>query len=386
MKPRYILGALAAAPVLALILWIGSNTTWEEVKVPMPLKGEALTNPLYATQRFAEALGARTTWDRALTIPPADSVIVLSGWHWNLSARRREMIEQWVESGGRLVVDTTLIGDDEEFEQWSGIVREYRGEDDHSGHHLDSCHGFHEDGADGSGGPAAVSRLCDFYTHSYLTSRKTALWSLRDGANVQALRVRVGRGSVTVVNATPFRYRSLFDGDHGRVFVRAAGLRRGDEVHFLSEEAHPSLLTLAWRHGSPVVVLALALLVLALWRAGIRFGPPVASAHAGRRSLAEQIHGTARFLLRHGGADSLHAAAVRALNEAARRRISGYPRLEAGTRGAALARLAGFDRDALLTAIYHPRLRRSGELRSTITLLETARRRTLIDRKGTLHG
>ena len=44
------------------------------------------------------------------TAPPADSVIVLSAWHWNLSAGRREALERWVESGGRLVVDRTLVG------------------------------------------------------------------------------------------------------------------------------------------------------------------------------------------------------------------------------------------------------------------------------------
>ena len=49
-----------------LVTWIASNTYWAEVTMPMPPKGEALTNPFYAAQRFAEALGARTSWDRQL--------------------------------------------------------------------------------------------------------------------------------------------------------------------------------------------------------------------------------------------------------------------------------------------------------------------------------
>ena len=110
------------AALAALVAWVASNTYWEDVKVPMPLKGEARTNPFYVPQRFAEALGARTVWVSGSTIPPTDSVIVLSMWHWTLSASRRQALERWVESGGRLVVDETLAGDPEDFERWSGIV------------------------------------------------------------------------------------------------------------------------------------------------------------------------------------------------------------------------------------------------------------------------
>ncbi len=44
-------------------------------------------------------------------------------------------------------------------------------------------------------------------------------------------------------------------------------------MHFLSEEEQPSLITLMWIYGWPVVVLALALIGLALWRNSVRFGP-----------------------------------------------------------------------------------------------------------------
>ena len=99
-------------------------------------------------------------------------------------------------------------------------------------------------------------------------------------------------------------------------------MRRGDDVHFLSEDTHPSLLALLWRYGAPVVMLTLTLVALVLWRGGVRFGPLAAAADAARRSLVEQIRGTGQFILRHGGGHSLHAASVRALDEAAKRRDS----------------------------------------------------------------
>ena len=126
MTRARIISVLVGLSLVALIAWVANHTSWEDTRVPMPPKGEALTNPFYAVQRFAETLGAHTAWDRVLAPPPPSSVIVLSAWHWNLSSGRREALERWVESGGRLVIDQTLAGGESEFERWSGIVRGYR--------------------------------------------------------------------------------------------------------------------------------------------------------------------------------------------------------------------------------------------------------------------
>jgi hypothetical protein len=331
MRRASIISLLVGVSLVAVVSWIASQTYWADTRVPVPPRGEALVNPFYAVQRFAEALGARTAWDRVLAIPPADSVIVLSDWHWSLNKSRRETLERWVESGGRLVVDGRLAGGQDEFELWSGIAREHRELNDpqkSAGPTRDeTCRKFQEerDGPPG-GEPDARHWMCDLDGGSSLSIDRHARWALRDASSIRALRLKVGRGSVTDINATPFRNRHLFDGDHGWLFVTSTQMGRGDDVHFLSEGAQPSLLVLLWQRGGPVVVLTLALISLVLWRAGVRFGPLAAAQPAARRSLAEQIRGTGQFALRHGGGDSLLAAASRALDEAARRRIPGYTR------------------------------------------------------------
>src|SRR5260221_6434783 len=105
MTRARITSLLVGVSLVPLVAWVASNTYWADTQVPLPPRGEALTNPFYTVQRFAEALGARTARDRELTLPPAASVIVLSAWYWDLSAARRERLERWVESGGRPVVD-----------------------------------------------------------------------------------------------------------------------------------------------------------------------------------------------------------------------------------------------------------------------------------------
>ena len=381
MTRRMTLALVLSAALAATVYWVATHTYWADVDMPMPARGEARTNPTYAAQRFVEALGAHATRDLVLVAPPPTSVVVLSAWTWDLSPARRDALERWVESGGRLVVDSS-VATNAEFRRWSGFGYDYRdSRRDDRRTQDDDCSRYDEEPRD-VGDIARDGRrwLCDFDDDLSLTTRHPAEWSLRDAnAGVQVARVRVGRGSVTSVNGDPFRFRRLFDGDHGWLLVKAAGVRAGDDVHFLSEGDYPSLLALTWQRGGPVVVLAAILVAFLLWRGGVRFGPLAAPAPTARRSLAEQIRGTGRFALHHGGSESLHAASVRALDEAARRRVAGYATLPAKARTDAVARLAGVDAHALAAAVYNPRARRPHDVRHTIALLETARRRLIVN-------
>jgi hypothetical protein len=369
------------ALLAVLVVWIASHTYWADTQIPMPPKGEALTNPFYAAENFVRALGARATRDRVFATPPGDAVVVLSGWHWSVVRTRREALERWVESGGRLVVDRELATSGDDFEQWSGIKHKYWGADGRrpSRFGSDGCRTFDESFGDTSqtATPTEFS-ICGVWFSTSLLSDKPTTWALRDESGLQAVRVAVGRGSVTVINATPFRYQNLFDGDHGRLLAAATELRRGDSVHFLSEGDSPTLLALVWRSGAPVVVFSLLAVALLMWRGAVRLGPLAMPAAAERRSLAEQIRGTGEFALRHGDGEALHAASVRALEEAARRRVSGYTGLSAKDRGAALERLSGINATDILSAAYDPRSHSPQQLRTAIAVLEAARRHMLL--------
>jgi hypothetical protein len=385
MTRQRLIGLVIAGLLIALVVWVGKHTEWTEITVPVPPKGEARRNPFYAAQRFAEALGARTSWDHAVGGAGADAVILVSSWHWNLSTSRRATLEAWVESGGRLVLDQTVIGGAEDLKRWTGIGRRQADRQQletlFADGPLERCRTLHEPGAS----PGAASRtgysLCRTGDLSSLTiAGRSPAWALEDETGMQAVKVRIGRGSVTMINATPFLNRPLFEGDHGRLFAAVTELKRGDEVHFLSEDEHPSLLALVWWSGAPVVVLALATIALALWRGAVRLGPLAASPDSARRSLAEQIRGTGQFALRYGHGTALHAAVVRALGEAAGRRISSYARLAPDERIAAISKLTGLDAGELTAAMNAGGPRRSRGLRSAIAVIETARRRAIVER------
>jgi hypothetical protein len=430
MKWR-VVKIVAIVLVVAFLGWIGSNLEFEETKIPLPLKGEAITNPFYAAIKLSEQLGAEAAWERVFTAPATDSVIIVSNWNWSLSRTRRARIEKWVESGGRLVVDESLIGGVAEFEKWTGIGELKQDEDTDNEEDANDAGGIHRGQKSGDAvedefiendevddsKPAEQQperrrkrlndreraivqqfmdddcipltedvtqrafTVCGVDTTRSLTSSRKMSWALREGGRIHALRVAVGRGSVTVLNAAPFRYRTFLEGDHPGLFVRSTQLHRGDSLLFLTEEEHASLLTLVWRFGAPVVLLLVLLVALALWRSSSRFGPLSATPDKSRRSLAEQIRGTGQFTLRFGGGRALHTALVRAVREAAIRRVSGYDRLSSEDRVATLARLTGVLESELGPALNYSGTRSSHELRNVIAVLETARRRLLMKKK-----
>jgi len=401
MKPRWIVAAIVSIAIGAFIAFIAANTYWDEISLPAPMRGEAVTNPFYASQKFVEALGAQSEWRRALgELPSDDAVVVLAHWHWDLIANRRQQIEEWVSAGGRVVFDKTLIGGEEHLKTWAGIRRQYPDPDDEAedetgdedtqddeepAAELDDgmaangeCDTLRPVNADGemvaSGRDFDVCMLDGF---SYLSTEREIAWGLANDDGLQALRVNVGRGSVTSINASPFGNRDLKEMEHAALFVAALQLRRGDRVIFVSEREHTSLLGLIWIYGAPVVVLFLIMLAALLWRGGVRFGPLGAPTDTARRSIAEQIRGTGQFTMRLGGGKALHAAAVRALQEAASRRIAQYSSLSHAERIAALAQATNIDTETLGQAINHGGARKPAELAQTIAMLETVRRKIL---------
>jgi hypothetical protein len=409
MKMQRAAWILVGVLLLALLVWVANHTYWKEVTMPLPPKGEALTNPNYVAQLFANALGARAVRDETgSALPAPDAVILLYDFHWSLSVPRREALKRWVEAGGRLIVDRSLVGAEEDFRAWAGIERltedeieEEEVEDEPAGEEepqtaeepppppeLPPILGFRPPCKealvmDGDGEPIPHPlghelSICGFDSTGPLWTNRRLDWSVGDENGLQAVRVAVGRGSVTAINATPFRFRGMFDGGHGALFVLATQLQRGDAVHFRTESEHPSVFVLMWRYGAPVVALMLVFVVFALWRGTVRLGPVIAEPERARRSLAEQIRGTGQFALRFGRGEALRTAAVRALEEAARRRFPGFARLSAPDRASKLAELTRRDPEALSQALLFSGPRRPNELRSAIALLEAARRDLLV--------
>jgi len=400
---RIAVPLLLLVSIAALVWWISTKTYFEEVSVPTPPQGEAVRNPYYAAQRFVTALGATSEWRQTLGNAPApDAVLVLRYWHWDLIAQRRETLENWVRSGGRLVLDRSLVSGHEALREFSGLkIEDLESPDDDEETEDEEttplegaetlieklygrgiCESLRLSRSQLPTDPRDRFSVCRMGFQSAIVSDRPVYWALLDDEHMQAARIEVGRGSVTLLNAEPFGNRDLLDVDHSALFVAVTQLKRSDHVVFLSEEDHPSLLELIWSNGKPVVLLAVLLILFGLWRGALRFGPMAAPSPTSRRSLAEQIRGTGIFTLQFDGSRTLHAAAVRALDRAARRRIPRYDQLAQDQRIAALAKETGLDADKLAHAINYRGARHTHELQQTLALIESARRQLLSDTRS----
>jgi len=375
---------LFALAVAGMGAWIVMHTHWVTEELPDPPKGEARQDAHYAIKQIIHRLGGTTrSPDNLDQLPPVAATLVLSSWNWDLLPAREAALRQWVEAGGHLVTDQwkrpSWIGVDNKRidDKATRAQREAPASAPLAGLRLPAA--ACQDVSESPSGPNALDgrrsyRLCVGGPDAYLKSTLPPVWTLEGANGPSVLRTAHGRGAATVVLASISENRNVFQADHALVFVAALDLAHRPEVWFVDTESRDPFLTLIWRHARPAVLLSIALLAFALWRAAVRFGPPARQAPLSRRSVAEQIRGTAAFIFRRDAA-ALHQAQLRALEEGARRNVRDHDRLDRRSRAEAIARIAALDADALARAMDTSLKRSRRDLLATLTLLETALRR-----------
>lgn len=406
----WLMRGLLAAAALGTAAWVASCTEWVDVEVPIPLRGEAAKNDLFITQQLVRRLGATVAAPGSLSeLPPPRATLLLTSWYWDLFPERAKRLKTWVENGGHLVLYANNI-DHEQLKGWLPIKelelpRKGPAQDDADDEEAEPDDEGVATPPDGpaSSPQAAIERLmgipcqdafepdavppayadgwrhykvCTYNRSSgwLLKSSVPPLWAVEDAKGPLLLRAPVGRGQVTVIRPWGLLDNDrVLKGDNGLLAVAALQARAGAAIWFVTEEARPPLLPWLWHEAWVVVVLGAAALALALWRGARRFGPLVATATTGRRSMAEQISGTSQFL-RRNGPEALLGAQIRALEAAARGHVRLYDKLDRTQRAQAIAQATGLDATALGLALDKGLARKRVDLPATLQLIETARR------------
>jgi hypothetical protein len=383
---RLIIGALICAAVGFGFWWLLQNSEWVEVKVPSVLSGDAAKEPFYAATRLVGRLGARSQILRSLLVsPPRDAVLVITSWNWG-SRGDLQRLQHWVADGGRLVIDGS-VGTMAGLQNWTHLRLTYpftRGANDEPedaeklAERLKPCRAMRvTSSAAGPEGPAPFWHVCGMSVMRRLVPEARFSWGIGDEYGLQAVRIPIGKGSVFFADGEPFIYRRAIEEDDARLFVAATQLRRGDDVYFLHSSPPESLFYLLWHEAAAAVCLLLLGAGAYAWRTGARLAPLLPVPDPARRSLIEQIRGTALFLRHAGDAMLLHAATLAALEAAGQRKLAGYGRLAAEERLQLIARRTGLDAERLRSARSWRDSRSGDGLTESILLLEAARRRLL---------
>jgi hypothetical protein len=365
---RIGIGAL----LLAAAIWFMNATEWVETEVPVPPKGEAAHDPLYAARKLLAGFGmqvqSRTSLD---ALPPRGARLLLTSSYWAMLSSRPKQLQEWVRNGGHLVIPASIIDRDEL--GWAPIITGERPTPASSGKTprpapaVRDCRKVQ----DGS----RTLELCGWpHWRTIGPANGTAVqWQLQGPTSTEALRVPFGAGTVTVVGPrATFENRQLLRADNPLVFAAAMQAERGAPVWVVSEESREHLVPWLWHQGWVALVLLLGAIGAGLWRSAVRFGPLASHAQPQRRSMAEQVAGTARFLHKRAP-QALHSAQLKALHETAVDHLPGYAAADARTRAAKLAAATGMAQAALEDAMLPARETRP--LAARIQLMETARRR-----------
>lgn len=387
-RSRLLLGLLAALLLAAGLYALADRTEWVEQEVNLPLRGEAATDDWYAAQALLRGLKVQVVRQSHLdSLPPPPATLWLESGAWDLFPERSERLRQWVQQGGHLVVRSDQLERGELLAAWAPITTNHTvpqppiaaSAPDRRPPPIDPCQDLREvpDSAAFYAGSQPLL-VCSFFGGRRLQTGATPpVWSLQgpQGASY-FMRVAFGAGHLTAMGPLPVRNRELPNHDHALALMATLNLRPGQTLWLVTDEARPPLLATLWQRGAPALLLGALALALALWRAGTRFGPKAAVPPAARRSVAEQVRGTARFIWNRDPA-ALLAAQQRATETAAMARIPRYLLMSTPQRAAALARLTGLPADALARALTPGQAPDRDSHTQTLALLESARRRLL---------
>jgi hypothetical protein len=411
-------------------VWVAQNTEWVNVQRPNSPKSAKKPDSEALFKQTLTHLGVKVAApDNLQQLPPPNATLILSSWHWNLFPQRARALKRWVENGGHLVVPGGRFSEQGAQLDWVPITfkeppksnvpadadsgfDDSQDEDDSQDDEEDDdkdagdespqtpsptplppsvlaqpdaptankrCPGLSEPtGVSPAFGTLRIYATCYYSDRVTLQTKAPLLWALDSPHGHSVARVAVGRGTVTLSSSPlPWGNESVLEHDNALIAVAATQAQPGREVWLVTHETRPPLLTFLWITGAPAVLLGALALSLALWRGAVRFGPPVALLPANRRSVVEQIRGTAQFVA-HYRSMALHAAQLRALLDAAKPRIHGLDSLMLNERAQAIAALTQLDADALARAMnlkLNAAVQRNPN--ATLVLLETARRRLL---------
>jgi hypothetical protein len=374
---------LTTAAILAILVaigcWVAFNTYWTEITVTSPLQGEAATNRFYTLEHLLRGLGIQADETPILRAPsPRNDVLLVNQNSWDVAHGNLASVQQWVRSGGRMVVTTYLLRSSMALQTWSGITRALH--DDTApiapyrvGPTDADCTTMNVQSAGVDHGETRA--ICGVPTEFSFSSKRTPAWSLSTGTGVHMLRVDIGDGTLTVIDSAFIDNQTdLLRKDNALTFIEGSLLQKGDRLLIFNPSSAEPLLRMIWRLAAPAVVCFALAAALLIARHLPRFGPLLPVPADARRSLAEQLRANARFAWRTGNLKALRKAVLRALERSAEQRIPGYGSLTPRRRAEEIGKRAGVEAATLNSAMTEDAAGEAKVQRAAIALLEQARR------------
>ncbi|CAM2927779.1 protein of unknown function [Pseudomonas gessardii] len=336
--------------ILACLLTAGGFYAWhratpyDEVvdRGPSP---EAQANPYLAAEHFLRQQGLAVehahSLERLATLPANDNSLLLLSERSNMTPRQVDQLLEWTQAGGHLLLVAEAIWDEETQDSSDLLLNRLQlrqaFSDDfdqppsaRKGKQPDLTRLY----VDNETAPAFFSFDTDF---TLIDPRHLAQFSANSAKSSHLMQLNLGRGRVTVITDSEL-WKTPAIGLHDNAWLLWY-LTQGSGVTLLSNTDAENLFSLLLRYFPQALLALAALILLGLWRAGVRQGPIQAPSPKARRQLQEHLNASADFLLRRSGQNSLLQALQRDILRTARRRHPGFEQLDTAGQWQALERL-----------------------------------------------
>lgn len=336
--------------ILACLLTAGGFYAWHKAipynevvdRGPSP---EAQANPYLAAEHFLRQQGLAVEQARSLerlaTLPAKGTSLLLLSERSNMTPHQVDQLLEWTQAGGHLLLVAEAIWDEETQDSGDLLLdrlqlRQAFSDDfdqppsARKGKKPDLTRLY----VDNETAPAFFSFDTDY---TLIDPRHLAQFSANSTKSSHLMQLNLGHGRVTVITDSEL-WKTPAIGLHDNAWLLWY-LTQGSDVTLLSNTDVENLFSLLLRYFPQALVALAALILLGLWRAGIRLGPIRAPAPKARRQLQEHLNASADFLLRRCGQNSLLQALQRDILRTARRRHPGFDQLDAAGQWQALERL-----------------------------------------------
>ncbi len=338
------------------IHWFLDNHRWETLETRVGVSVEARRNPWLAAERFLRRLDRSVesqSGRRLLLQPPAaGGLLIVKRLGRALPAEREQALVEWIGAGGHLVLGVGNSNDAgaaalrERFGVELGVVdwgEPEEGEDEDCG----CLARFHYPGY-------AEPLQAEFSPDRYLAgSDPPPDWWIDNPSGAQLLQLAVGRGRLTLITETAWLDNERI-GEHNHALLLALLVGDAGAVWLVYGADQPGVPALLWAKAPYLVLSALLLTGLLLWRLGRRSGPRLAAPPPARRDLLEHLQAAARYAWRLDRGQGLLADSRRRLLQDWQRRHPQLERLKRAERSAWIAERRGLAATAVERALYGP--------------------------------
>jgi len=317
---RLVIGGIIVLLALVLAAWWYARYERVEVEVPVPPRGEAAYNPLYALKKALVASGhevvARANLNlAAMALGPRDTLVLGSDVR-TLSADQVAALLAWVDGGGAL-----LFGLPAGTRERPGALVDQLDLrlDDEAG----QCLRLSATPAAAAAGRDGRQTLCfdTLVARAGIDEDEFDLLAGEPGRGYYLVGRDHGDGQWTAAGTLRFLRNDALDkgANTDLAWQVLAPLLHGGRVHLVYASDVPPLYVLLLRYGWPLLLPAACALLAWLWLRARRFGPLLPPATTTRRALREHVEAAGEFVFRERKASALYAPLRRAFDARLRR-------------------------------------------------------------------